>query len=59
LSASVRKESAKNASAAGSGPLGFGVHAAREAATVTTANRLAIRVADENKVAIEADVKKS
>jgi hypothetical protein len=50
---------AKNSSAAGSGPLGFGVHAANAAATAMTVSRLAIRVADENKVAIEADVKKS
>jgi hypothetical protein len=34
------------------------VHAARDDATAMTVKRLAMRVADENKVAIEADVKK-
>src|SRR5829696_3321223 len=48
---------AKNFSAAGSGPLGFGVHAFSVATTAATVSRLAARDAFENHVAIGADVR--
>src|SRR5215510_16565980 len=44
---------AKNFSAAGSGPLGLGVHALRLVTATTTVSRLATR---DTEVAIEADV---
>src|SRR5690349_4039921 len=50
---------AKNFSAIGSGPFGFGVHALSDAANATAINRLAVRVAVDSQVAIEADVTKS
>src|SRR6185312_11205005 len=49
---------AKNFSAAGSGPFGFGVHALSAAATAATVSRLAARDAVESHVAIGADVTK-
>src|SRR6478752_3708049 len=47
---------AKNFSAVGSGPFGFGVHALSVATTAATVSRLAARDAVESHVAIEADV---
>src|SRR6202048_4442450 len=49
---------AKNFSAVGSGPFGFGVHALSVATTAATVTRLAARDAIESHVAIEAHVKK-
>src|SRR6185436_8084951 len=48
---------AKNFSAVGSGPFGFGVHALSVAATAATVSRLAARDAVESHVAIGADVR--
>src|SRR6478752_8892392 len=47
---------AKNSSAAGSGPLGRGVQAPSVTTSAATVDKAAMRVADENSAAIEADV---
>src|SRR4029078_13291123 len=49
---------AKNFSAVGSGPFGFGVHALSVTTTAATVRTLTARDAVEIHVAIEADVKK-